>query len=331
MHAEEAEEAGDSARLEAECMEFGMALNIMGATAGPDLLVRLAREAEDSGLDAIWVGDHVVFPREMPNNYPYTDSALYFQQSQDEALEAITVLTFLAGVVSRPKLGLSVLVIPYRNPVLMTKVLTTLDVLSGGRAVLGAGTGWLRGEFEALGADYDNRGAVTDEYLRIYRTLCTEENPSYEGQHYRFPAIGFYPKPVQKPWPPIWIGGNSEVAMRRATKLGDGWHPVGLTPEEIPARLLRFREICESLGRDPDEVAFSLRIWVHVEDGSTSLDGMPVGSGSLIGRPQELLSTIRRYEDAGVRHLVFKPLFIKSAKVFADQMLRFINEVVARV
>lgn len=306
-----------------------MALNIMGKTAAPELLVKLARRAEDAGLEAIWVGDHVVFPREMPTTYEYTASATYFQQSTDDALEAISVLTFLAGVVSRPRLGVSVLVVPYRNPVLTAKILTTLDVLSGGRVIVGVGAGWLEGEFEALGAAYAARGAVTDEYLEIYRTLCTETWPRFEGRHYRFPEIAFYPKPVQKPWPPIWVGGNTEVALRRAARLGDGWHPLGLRPDEIPPRLERLRAHCETFGRDARHLVLSLRTWMHVDDGRGLPGDLPVGQASLIGRVTEIVDLLHRYEDVGVQHVVVKPFDISSSAAFEAQTDRFID-VVAR-
>lgn len=305
-----------------------MALNIMGKTAEPDLLVRLARRAEQAGLDGIWVGDHVVFPRQMPRTYEYTANATYFQQSTDDALEAISVLTFLAGVVSRPRLGVSVLVVPYRNPVLSAKVLTTLDVLSKGRLVVGVGSGWLEGEFEALGARYADRGAVTDEYIEIYRKLCTEPFPRFEGRHYRFAEIGFCPKPVQRPWPPVWVGGNTEAALRRAARLGDGWHPLGLRPDEIPPRLERLQVHCRAVGRDARDLVLSLRTWMHVDDGQ-SLGDLQAGQGSLVGRPGEIVDLLHRYEDVGVTDVVVKPLDIRSAEAFEAQAERFLD-VVAR-
>jgi probable F420-dependent oxidoreductase len=310
-------------------MKFGLALNIMGATCAPALLVKLACAGEDAGVEALWVGDHVVFPREMPRTYGYTPNAAYFQKPTDDALEAISVLTYLAGVVRRPKLGVSVLVVPYRNPVLTAKVLTTLDVLSGGRLIYGVGSGWLEGEFAALDASYEHRGAVTDEYIEIFRRLCSDDWPRYEGRFYRVPEIGFYPKPVQKPWPPIWVGGNTEAALRRAARLGDGWHPLGLLPGEIPERLGRLRAHCETVGRDVRNLTLSLRTWSHL--GSTAeLGDLPVGQGSLVGDAVDIIDQVRRYEDVGVTHLVVKPLDIRSAEGFERQTMRFLNEVVTK-
>ncbi len=312
-------------------MRFGLALNIMGTTCAPELLVTLSRAAQDAGVDAIWVGDHVVFPRQMSSAYDYTPTASYFQKSTDDALEAMAVLTFLAGVVTRPRLGVSVLVVPYRNPVVTAKVLTTLDVLSGGRLIFGVGAGWLEGEFEALGADYEHRGAVTDEYLEIYRRLCVDTWPRYEGRFYRLPEIGFYPKPVQKPWPPIWVGGNTDAALRRAARLGDGWHPLGLSPADIVERLGRLREHCEAVGRDVRELTLSVRTWSHVGGATDELGDLPVGQGSLVGEAGEIVDQVRRYEDVGVTDIVVKPLDIRSAERFRRQTMLLLDAVVTKV
>ena len=150
------------------------------------------------------------------------------------------------------------MILPYRNPVATAKTLATIDVLSRGRVTVGVGVGWLREEFEALGAaDFDRRGAVSDEYLRIFKALWTESPASFAGEFYRFDDVRCLPRPVQKPHPPIWIGGHSKAALRRVARLGDGWHPVGanpavpLTPAELRRDLDELYRLTEAEGRDP--------------------------------------------------------------------------------
>jgi probable F420-dependent oxidoreductase len=194
-----------------------------------------------------------------------------------------------------------VLIIPYRNPIVTAKMLVTLDVLSGGRVILGAGVGWMPEEFAALQASYADRGRVTDEYLQIFKVLCTEDKPVFEGQHYQLANIGFYPKPMQKPHPPIWIGGYSNAALRRAVRLGDGWQPSNLEPEALADKRNLLHRWCEEAGRDPASLPISTRV-NNVAFGE---------SGDTVGRPaplsgsvQRIIDNIKRYEEAGVSHLV---------------------------
>ena len=146
-------------------------------------------------------------------------------------MEQLTLLTFLAGVTSTAKLLTSVMVVPHRPPVLTAKVLATIDVLSKGRLIVGCGVGWMREEFEAIGAPaYDKRGAVSDEYIRAFKELWTSDNPTFAGTYCSFANVAFAPKPLQKPHPPIWVGGESPVALRRAGRLADAWYPIGSNP-----------------------------------------------------------------------------------------------------
>lgn len=214
-------------------MQLGLGLPNLSLVDPSETLFRLAEATEALAFDSIWVSDHVFIPYEFGANYPYSATGQLGLQATDHILDPLTTLSFLAGRINRPRLGVSVLIIPYRNPIVTVKMLVTLDVLSGGRVILGAGVGWMPEEFAALQASYPDRGRVTDEYLHIFKALCTEEKPVFEGQHYQLSNIGFYPKPVQKPHPPVWIGGYSHAALRRAVRLGDGWHPSNLEPEAL--------------------------------------------------------------------------------------------------
>ncbi len=213
---------------------FGCSLPTRGPMAGPEALRSLAQRAEDLGYDSVWVSDHIILPRQVGSFYPYAADGVATFRPDEPYYEPLAALNFLAGCTQRVRLGTHVLILPYRNPVLTAKMLATLDVLSGGRVILGAGVGWMEEEFLALGLDtYHQRGAVTDEYIELYKELWTKDEPVFEGKYYQLSGSGFQPKPVQSPHPPIWIGGHTGPAIRRAAKYGDGWMPIGLRPPAI--------------------------------------------------------------------------------------------------
>src|SRR5262249_54793104 len=157
----------------------------------------------------------------------------------------------------RIKIGTTVIILPYRNPIEQAKMLSCLDVLSGGRLICGVGVGWLEKEFDVLGASYKDRGPVSDEYIQIFKTLWTEDEPRFNGRFYSFDGIRMYRKPVQKRHPPIWIGGHSRAAVRRAARLGDAWHPTRQTREHVAQHLPYLREEAERAGRDPRTITIS--------------------------------------------------------------------------
>jgi probable F420-dependent oxidoreductase len=209
----------------------------------------------------MWFADHIIIPRHVQSFYPYAaDGASPFNPDQP-FYEPLSVLNFLAGCTQRIRLGTHVLIIPYRNPVVTAKILATVDVLSGGRLILGAGVGWMAEEFQALGVStYAERGAVTNEYLRLFKALWTQEHPQFQGKYYQVSGVGFQPKPVQQPHPPIWVGGHSAPALRRAATLGDGWMPIGLRPQpllepaEMEGKIARLRALTRQAERPEDAV-----------------------------------------------------------------------------
>ena len=195
-------------------------------------LVQVARVAESSGLDSVWVGDHIAFPVEMNSINPTMSTGKYPYPLDNPRLEAFTALAFVAGATSTIRLGVNACVIPYRNPLLLGKVVSTLDHLSKGRLVFGATLGWCSEEFEALGVDFDTRRQRLDEGIEILHLLWEEEQPSYEGETFSFKAVHMQPKPQQSPIP-IFFGGHSRPALRRAAAFGDGWLSVRLSPEKL--------------------------------------------------------------------------------------------------
>ena len=208
-------------------MQYGAMIPNLGAAVDPVEIASLTQTVEEVGYDTLMVSDHVVMPTELRSRYPYNSSGIPSFNAEHDILEPFTLLSFLAGITQRVRLGISVQVLPYRHPVLNTKMITTLDVLSQGRIIVGAGVGWMEEEFEATGGDYANRGSVTDEHIQLFKLLCTEEEPVFHGQHYHLEGFKMKPKPIQKPHPPIWVGGTTGPGKRRAAaarpKAGMQW------------------------------------------------------------------------------------------------------------
>ncbi len=199
-------------------VKLGFQVLNTGRLATPANVAEMARRAEALGYDSIVVTDHVVIPRHIESRYPYNATGRLFVPADADYLEPISMLCFLAGATERVRFGPSVLVLPYRNPVLTAKMLATIDVLSGGRLLVGVGAGWLAEEFTALGAPpFAQRGAVADEWIEIFLKLWTEDNATFEGKFYQIREVGCFPKPAQKPHPPLFVGGNSQPAIRRPT------------------------------------------------------------------------------------------------------------------
>ena len=212
-------------------MEFGFGVPSRGPLASLENLVALAQKGEELEFDIISVSDHVVVPNSIDSTYPYNESGEFTSSVDGEYMEQLITIGYLAGVTSSIKLLTSVMVLPHRSPVLTAKMLATVDVLSQGRLIVGCGVGWMREEFEAIGAPpFEERGAVGNEYLRVFKELWTSDSPSFDGDYCSFSNISFAPKPVQQPHPPLWIGGESPPALRRAGQLGDAWYPICSNP-----------------------------------------------------------------------------------------------------
>ena len=313
-------------------MEYGFYLPNSGAGAEPDALADIAKLGDRLGFYCMVMPDHILQPNQVNSTYPYslTGDILAAGQSGDgEWPEQITTLAYLAGVTERIRLVTSVMIIPYRNPILTAKMLSTLDMLSKGRLILGAGVGWMEEEFELLNTEpFAERGAVTNEYLRAFIELWTKDDPKFEGKYVNFSDITFLPKPVQKPYPPIWIGGQSKPAIRRAAQIGDCWHPVGaipaapLEPEELAENLVLLHQYAEKAGRDPAIIQVSVKAPLY--DAGDSSGPRRRFSGS----SDEVRQDIQTYSDVGVTHLIFD-FRTGDPKQTEDRMARFSEEVMA--
>ena len=269
-------------------------------------VIDLAARCEDLGFDSVWASEHV-----------FNVSYVYDRIGDKPYYEPLTVLTYVAAKTSTIGLGTSVLVLPYHNPIRLAKVAATLDVLSGGRMMLGVGVGVIEEELEAMGSPFAERGAITDETIAIMKELWTKEDPSYQGKYHSFSGMKFTPKPVQKPHIPIIIGGTSKAAIRRAARSGAAWHPTALSPEVLAQGMEYLKEQVVTAGRDPSEVEVS----VSAAIGSTHNHNRY----SLGEDPEEVLERAQKYQEMGVGRLVVSP------NTRDQSQLRPIMEMIAEV
>lgn len=261
-----------------------------GSSADPDTLARRARAAEAAGFESLWVGDHVALP---------ADAA---DPASQPRLEAVIAVTHLAALTTRVRLAIGVIVLPQRQPVLLAKQLASIDVLSKGRLIVGVGVGYVERELRALGASLADRGAMTDEHLAAMRSLWDEPVPSFEGRFTRFEGVVQRPRPVQRPHPPIVVGGHSRSALRRAARSGNGWYGWELDPAGTAAALADLREL--SAGERPAEL------------GDLEITITPPGVPDL--------DTARRYADLGVHRLAIQPHTMDGAAM--DDLIARVGE-----
>ena len=237
-------------------MEIGCHLPNQGPLATREAVVTFAREAEKRDVASLWISDHVIFPRTATGSYP---GGRFPHPPDKPYLEPVTVLTAAAVVTDKARLGSSVFILGHRHPVVMAKMLASIDALSGGRLICGVGVGWWKEELEILGVPFHARGRQADEAIRVFKALWTMDNPAFDGEFFKFRDIGFAPKPVQKPHPPILVGGDSPGAFRRVVTLGDGWHATSKTPAQFKEALGRLRDAADAAGRSFDTIDLSLR------------------------------------------------------------------------
>jgi len=239
-----------------------MKLDIWLPTASPfstpEVLERVARLSEERGAAGIWVGEHVVLFDQYRSWYPYSENGRIPAPSGSGLLEPLNTLSFLAAHTQNTRLGTAMCLLPQRNPVYTAKEVATLDWLSGGRVDFGVGVGWLKEEFDALGVPWAKRGRRTDEYLAVLKSLWRDSVSSFEGEFFRLPQCEMFPKPIQEPHPPIHIGGESDAALRRVARHGQGWHTCDRSPEDLSAPLERLEELLADEGRKRDDITVTV-------------------------------------------------------------------------
>jgi probable F420-dependent oxidoreductase len=294
-------------------MHVGVWLPNCRHLATPEIIRHTAVRAEQLGYDSVWVSDHLVVPNA---NVDRIGEAIY---------DPLVTLAVVAGATSRVRLGTTVLIVPYRNAVVTAKMVSTLDALSGGRVVLGIGAGWMAEESAMLGVPFAERGPMTDEYLAAMRALWTSPAPSFAGKYTQFSGLHFEPKPLQKPHPPIWVGGHGRASLRRAAEIGAAWHPINRSPEELRAGRAELARLCQARGRAvPPTVALrnDLGVLRPGRRAGTSIRGGSV----LVGEPAALIERIDELAGCGVEHLVIEFL-ASDGPDLDEQMVLFAERV----
>jgi len=296
-------------------VKLGICLPHYGRPIEPSRLVQLATRAEEMGLDSIWVTDHVIIPRDMPLIY------------RSDMLDPLAMLPWLAGVTERIALGTSVIVLPYRSPLPVAKLLASVDVISGGRLIVGVAVGWVEREFEALGVPFRERGRRTDEAIELFRTVWTQEYPELDRERYRLTGLQASPMPLQKPRPPILVGGASDAAMRRAARLGDGWHASGMPPSTFRAGALAVANHWKDAKREGDP-QLSLRIPILIEGiHRPAVDPALLGTRHALRGPlASIVRELRQYQSAGCDHVALEvsystyPAILETIDAIAEEI-----------
>jgi probable F420-dependent oxidoreductase len=223
-----------------------------------ELLDAVGRESDARGISTLWVGEHVVLFDQYASRYPYAADGKIPAPSGSGLLDPMVTLSYLAACTKSVRLGTAMLLLPQRNPVYVAKEVSSLDWLSGGRVDLGIGVGWLKEEFEALGVPWERRGVRTDEYIEVLRTLWCDDTSSFAGETYTLPPCEMFPKPIQRPHPPLHIGGETDAALRRAARTAQGWHTFNRSPEELAAGLAKLDQLLAEAGRSRDELRITV-------------------------------------------------------------------------
>jgi len=297
-------------------MKIGICLPHYGRPIETGRMLDVVGHAEEAGLDSIWVTDHVIVPKDMALIY------------RDSMLDPLAVLPWLAGVTSRVALGTSVIVLPYRSPVPVAKLLASVDVLSGGRLIFGAAVGWVEGEFDALGVPLKERGSRTDEALELIRILWTEEYPEITTARHSLSGLKASPMPLQKPRPPILVGGSSDAALRRVARLADGWHASSCSPQTFRAGALAVQNHWKDAKRE-GEAQLTLRIPLLIEGvHRPAVDPGLLGTRHVVrGSLQNVLRELRAYQSAGCSHVAVEvsystfPSILQTIDLLADEVI----------
>jgi probable F420-dependent oxidoreductase len=294
-------------------MKFGYSVPNNRGVDDPRDLVDLAVAAEDMGFSSLWVSEHLfhaAYVAERLGDRPYHDP--------------LTVLTAVACATKNARLGTSVLILPWHDPARLGKTIATLDHLSGGRVDLGVGVAVTKDEFENLGVDFHTRGRRADEVLAALQALWTQETPRFAGTFYNYEGLKFSPKPFQKPYPPLLIGGSSEAAFRRLVRFGDGWHTLRQTPNQIATARPRIEALMAEAGRDAGHLKYSIRIGLEFVDTAS---GKPAGDRTtLSGTADEMIEIVRAYRAAGIDEIVIDPATADKRENI-DAMSRFMEQV----
>lgn len=316
-------------------MDYGFAWFTRGPLANADGLKALAATGERLGYSYMLVPDHVVIPTQIDSTYPYSADGSFPGTAAGECMDQLTAIAFAMAATTKLRMLTSVMVVPHRPALLTAKMIATIDRLSNGRITIGCGAGWMEEEFEALQVPpYAERGAVTNEYLEVFRTVWTNELASFDGKYVKFENVGTRPLPVQKPHPPIWVGGESAPALKRVVSHGDGWYPIGNNPkfpldthERLARRLERLKGFADEAGRDMATI--DLAYWSHWNTIGEEVKNADGERMMLTGSAATVAEDIARLKAAGFNHVMLN-LAGRDASASAERMEQFMTDVAAR-
>ncbi len=316
-------------------MQIGFNLPVSGPMAAPKTMAEVAKLGESLGFDYLTMTDHIALPDTSTPGYPYSETGEFYSPDPGHRVEQLTATAWVAAKTDKIRLVLAVMVVPYRPAVLTSKMLTTIDVLSEGRLTIGIGAGWLKPELEALThTPFAERGAVTDEYIDAFRAIWTQDRPVFHGKYTNIEGLLVDPKPVQKPHPPIWVGGESGPSMRRAARVADAWYPIGTnaqhmldTRPRLEAGIARLRKLTADAGRDPNAMGVVYRIKRHGFAAPPASDG---NRRLFTGSIEAVIDDIHALKAMGVTAMDFD-FEGREAAVAMAEMRKFRDEVLAKI
>jgi len=316
-------------------MQIGFNLPVSGPMATAEVMASTAQLGEALGFDYLTLTDHIALPDTSTPGYPYSTTGEFYSPEPGHRMEQLTATAWVAAKTSKIRLVLAVMVVPHRPAVVASKMLSTIDVLSGGRLVVGIGAGWLKVEIDAVATTpFVERGAVTDEYMDAMRAIWTQEKPVFQGKYVAVDGLLVDPKPVQKPYPPIWVGGESGPSMRRAARIGDAWYPIGSnnahlldTLPRLQAGIARLRDLTKAAGRDPSAIGVAYRVKRHGQPAPLATDGC---RKLFTGTVANTIEDIAAVGEIGVTALDFDFEGRDPVKSTTD-MKKFRDEVLSRI
>ena len=284
-------------------MKIGFSLPNLGTNATPEGILKVARKAEELGYDSLWTVERLLYPVNPQTPYPVTpDGSL--PDLYKYCLDPLETLTYVAGHTKKISLGTSVLDIPYYNPVMLARRLSTLDVLSGGRLKLGLGLGWSQDEYDATGASMKGRGALADEFLQVLKAIWTTDPVEFQGKHFKVPKSIINPKPVQKPHPPIYMAAFAPKALERIGKMADGWNPTAIPVAGMEQMFAGVKEAAKAAGRDPASMQMVVRANLIVTEKPVEKDRF-----IFVGSEDQIKEDIEGCRKLGAEELFFDPSF----------------------
>jgi len=296
-------------------MRFGFALPQIGSEAGPEALVMVAKRAEELGFNSLWVLDRILWPVNPHAPYPLGDGSLPVQYKN--VLDPVETLTFAAAHTSRIALATGVLNLPWYNPVLLARRLSSLDVLSGGRLRAGFGIGWSPDEYEAAGAPWEDRGRRTDEAIKVIKKIWTTDPVEFQGKFYRIAKSFIGPKPVQKPHPPIYMAAFTPSAMKRVAIEANAWLPVGIPLSGVGAMFDGIQQMAKDAGRDPSALELILMAGIEIRKTAIAKDRM-----DFTGTLEQIADDFATARKLGAAEIVLYAQFLKEGESAKDLVAR---------